>query len=278
MPTPPDLAALARTDPPAVSRGSATHAPPVYRSRLLDEALPGLRHGFTGAWPRLDDVDLARGTAALLGMGARLPWVFNQPHGADILALAEGAAPDRVPVIGYDGARARLGAADDPANSTICIKAADCVTVLAVYRGQRAYAALHAGWRGVAAGILPRLLDAWLGAPGTRATAAASDVRLAFGPHIRACCFEVRADCIAQFRAEDLDGAIVTRDGRTTLNLERVLRTQAAAYGVGEAQIEALPQCSRCTREGDAYPFASYRRAQQEGTLAGRNVAFIGPA
>jgi copper oxidase (laccase) domain-containing protein len=258
----------------------------VLQSERLARALPGLRHGFTFALARMDDAALGAELTARLGLGGS-PWLLDQPHGAGILDLGappyRGApiprGPDRVPVTGYDGSMARLGSpngaagAGAPTGPTLVIKAADCVTVLAVHSASGAYAALHAGWRGVAAGILPRLLTLWrergddLGA-----------VTLAFGPHIRSCCFEVREDCLARFSAADLAGAVETRSGSTTLDLERVLRTQAEAFGISAGRIDALPYCTRCTQVDGAHPFASHRRAQQEGRPAGRNLAYIGPA
>ena len=255
-------------------------------SALLRTALPGVRHGFSYAWPRLDDRALAGAAGLVLGLDADVPWIFDQPHGCEVLQIGRPAVaetcerrrhrPARLPVASYDGAMARRqpGRVGPPGGPTVLIKAADCVSVLAVHPDLDAYAALHAGWRGTAAGILPRLLSAWSTAGG-----GLSRVRLAFGPHIRACCFEVRADCLAQFRGEDLEGAVVERERATYLDLERVLRSQAAVFGVGGAQIEALPHCTQCYRDaGGAYAFASYRRAQREGRQAGRNIAFIGPA
>ncbi len=255
-------------------------------SELLRNALPGMRHGFSYGWPRLDDGALADAAGMLLGLDGEVPWIFDQPHGCKVLDIGGSSVggrmagpmltPPQAPVAGYDGAMARrqFRAAGPPFGPTVIVKGADCVSVLAVHPELDAYAALHAGWRGTAAGILPRLLQAWRAAGG-----GLGRVRIAFGPHIRACCFEVRSDCIAAFDSRDLDGAVVERERKTYLDLERVLRSQASAFGIGEEQIEALPFCTRCTRAAaGAYAFASYRRAQREGVPAGRNIAFIGPA
>lgn len=252
----------------------------------MRNALPGIRHGFSYGWPRLDDATLADTTGMLLGLDGEVPWIFDQPHGRELLDFRGDPGGGRMeeperrpaqrPVAGYDGAMARRQSRESgpPSGPTVIVKGADCVSVLAVHPELDAYAALHAGWRGTAAGILPRLLQAWRTAGG-----GLGRVRMAFGPHIRACCFEVRSDCIAQFDARDLAGAVVERERATYLDLERVLRSQASAFGIGAEQIEAVPFCTRCTRDAaGAYSFASYRRAQREGVPAGRNIAFIGPA
>lgn len=248
----------------------------------MQRAWPGLRHGFSFGWPRLDDADLRLALAETAGSDAESTWIFDQPHGREILDLGSGVAHEPAPaaalpvtVSGYDGATASAGGgAPAGTGTTLVVKAADCVSVLAVLPQHGLYAALHAGWRGTAAGILPRLLSLWQAQVGSL-----DDARLAFGPHIRACCFEVKADCIACFPEEDLRDAVAIRNGRTYIDLERVLRTQAAVFGLGDAQIEALPQCTYCSRDASgAFPFASYRRSQREGQFARRNIAFIGPA
>jgi len=316
---------------------------PTVQSQRLASALPSLRHGFTFALPRLDDAGMARELGERLGLGGG-PWLFDQPHGVEILdvgapsargtvepakpkpgvqewlsrdaaaAPRDALAPTRVPMQGYDGGMARLAAAGRPRQAgralargpntaqprgadrsmrgthgpsdgalcgpTLAIKAADCVPVLAVHPEARAYAALHAGWRGVAAGILPRLLSAW-----RRQGLPLSGVVIALGPHIRCCCFEVRGDCLARFPQSDLGGAVETRDGSTYLSLERVLTAQAGAFGIPPLRIEALPFCTCCYRADGIHPFASYRRAGRERGPAGdaepevlSNLAYIGPA
>ncbi len=276
-----------RASPHGRPESAAGESVAFLHAESLSNALPGVRHGFSFGCPRQDDGALARALGEALGAPAPagpLPWVFAQPHGTAVLDLdseharhslaGPGGVPLRLPVPDYDGAMASLAAGPGaPLAPTVMVKGADCVSVLAVHAGLGAYAALHAGWRGVAAGILPRLLSAWRARkvdPGA--------IRLAFGPHIRACCFAVREDCLARFTRGDLEGALTERNGAFHLSLERVLRTQAAVFGVAPEQIEALPHCTRCHRDAaGAYPFASFRRAQQEGRQVGSNVAFIGP-
>ena len=251
---------------------------PFIISEKLTVAMPHLRHGFTFGLPRLGDPEIAQEVRVALGGFQFAPWVFNQPHGPDILHVAgksgadrEGLSPEEVPVTGYDGGRGQLNGRS--AGPAFAIKAADCVTILAALPGVGAYAALHAGWRGVAAGILPRLLSEWRGEGGDL-----SEAVLVFGPHIRSCCFEVKEDCLSQFPMADLSGAVTANGGRTYLNLERVLRNQAAQFQIEGSQIEALDMCTCCHAVDGRHPFASYRRAQKEGRPAGRNLAFIGPA
>jgi copper oxidase (laccase) domain-containing protein len=153
----------------------------------------------------------------------------------------------------------------------LVVRSADCVPILAADPETGRVAALHAGWRGVAARILPRLLERW-----RNLGVALPKVRLALGPHIRACCFQVQEDCIRQFGPEDLAGARIDSNGRTTLDLERALINQAARFGVIERNISSLALCTDCHRDAEGRAtHASYRRANREGRLADRNLSFI---
>ena len=64
--------------------------------------------------------------------------------------------------------------------------AADCIPILFVDPEARICGAAHAGWRGTVAGIAPRVIDRM-----TALGARAERVRVALGPSIGPCCFEV---------------------------------------------------------------------------------------
>ena len=248
-------------------------AGPLIRAESLAGGLPGLLHGFTGEIPGRDLPALAgevRRLASLAGgRAAPPPVLLAQTHSAGIFALASGAAASPAqPVPGVDGA---LGSAVAP--GLIAVRAADCVPVLAVDGEVGAFAALHAGWRGIAAGIFPALLEALRGMG-----SGLGRLRVAFGPGIRVCCYEVGPECIAQFPAEQVESAVFTVNGATHLDLVAVLTRQAELQGVSTHQIELLPYCTSCYRSADGgHPFASYRRSRREGTsMASRNAAFIG--
>ncbi len=259
---------------PAPAQGDrpAREFPACLRAATLQSLGPRLIHGFSGGFPREDDARFA---------GQVRPWlereagplhgalaVMAQPHGreiADLDTLAPG--PSLVlPLPDVDGA-----CAGGRATPVLLVKSADCVPVLAVDPERGQVAALHAGWRGVAAGILPRLLARWRGQGSSLA-----QVRLVFGPHIRACCFAVRQDCLAHFAPDDLADAIAQRGEFTYLALETVLRGQARRAALTEDQVESLALCTDCHRspQGETV-FASYRRSGRAGERAGRNVSFI---
>ena len=144
--------------------------------------------------------------------------------------------------------------------------AADCIPLLFAEPAARVCGAAHAGWRGtvgrVAANVITRMVE--LGARPER-------IRVALGPSIGPCCFEVGPEVVAEFRAAfgDVPGMVVAGPRKDHIDLRVATRAVLERAGVPPAQIDDRPPCTRC--EGDR--FFSYRRDGKEG---GVHMAFIG--
>ena len=266
---------------PSAVPDSAAPRPAPLRAASLEDALPGLWHGFTARLPDPGITPFADALrAGLTGHGAdpRAPiYRLKQVHSPDLVVFPEHAgirnASDPPPPTSDEPEPPRAdGAILTHGAGAIAVQTADCVPILAVHRGRGEAAALHAGWRGAAAGILPRLLERWLAAGDSPAA-----IRLAFGPSIRACCYAVRQDCTGAFDPAHLRGAVTHREGRMYLELTRVLANQAMAHGLPADAIEILPHCTACHGEAARYPFASYRRDGRPGLpFRDRNASVIG--
>jgi purine-nucleoside/S-methyl-5'-thioadenosine phosphorylase / adenosine deaminase len=175
-----------------------------------------------------------------------------------------------------DGSPSPAGEADalvtDRPGLAVAVSTADCVPILVAAPAAGVVAAVHAGWRGTLAGIVSAVLDGLRARHGVRA----DEIRVALGPAIDGCCFEIERDIAARFA--DRFGADVWRawrDGRSgggvargTLDLRAVNRRLLVAAGVLDHAIELVGPCTCC---GDA-PFASYRR---DGANAGRQLSWI---
>jgi purine-nucleoside/S-methyl-5'-thioadenosine phosphorylase / adenosine deaminase len=133
----------------------------------------------------------------------------------------------------------------------LSVRTADCFPILLVDAGTRTVAAVHAGWRGTAARVIPAALE--------KMNATPAHTYAAIGPGIGACCYAVGDDVGRRF---GLSGA-----GR--VDLAGANRSQLIAAGVPESNIDALGGCTYC----DAERFYSYRR---EGDAAGRMISYIG--
>jgi YfiH family protein len=143
---------------------------------------------------------------------------------------------------------------------------ADCLPVLMAARDGRAVAAAHAGWRGLAAGVLEAAVQALC----TGAALTPVDITAWLGPCIGPRQFEVGADVLQAFGRHAADAAFVERrrpDGslRWRANLPLLAAQRLAAVGVADLVIDGS-----CTVE-DPSRFFSFRR---DG-LTGRMVAAV---
>jgi YfiH family protein len=174
---------------------------------------------------------------------------IRQVHGTHVRRLSEppSAAEPSVaePLEEADGqATSRPGLA--PAVLT-----ADCLPI--VIAGGGAVAVLHAGWRGLAAGIIPE------GVRALRELGAGGPLEAAIGPGAGSCCYEVGEEVHARFAAF----AELARSGRN-LDLAAIARAQLAQSGV-----EAVHDVGLCTICSDRSLFFSHRR---DGGVTGRQA------
>jgi YfiH family protein len=146
----------------------------------------------------------------------------------------------------------------------LSVRVADCVPVLLADRQGPAVAAVHAGWKGTAAGAVMVAVRALTSRFNTRP----EDVVAAIGPSIGACCYEVGPDVAAHFSAHPEASTWFSDAPRPHLDLWRANRDQLLRAGVPAAQIHVS---ALCTFDHPAL-FHSYRR---DGNQAGRLVAAI---
>ena len=145
---------------------------------------------------------------------------------------------------------------------------ADCVPILVAAEGGRVVAAIHAGWRGLACGVIAAAIEA------LRAESeGAPRLVAAIGPHIGACCYEVDEpvlEALAPAFGGDLAVALrPARPGHAWLDLGRLTHTALLRAGLAPDALGQLAgACTRC----DPVRFHSYRR---EGAAAGRLHHYI---
>ncbi len=244
----------------------------VLKSKLLDD--PQFIHGFperTGG--------LSVGARASLNLGHR--W-GDDPDRVDenrkLLGKHAGFdTADLVATRHVHGTRVwRVGAPlPDPAefDGLVCDHAgpvlgafaADCVPLLFANPKNGHIGAAHAGWRGTVGKIAARVIEE-LAALGS----SAADIRVALGPSIGACCFEVGPEVVAEFQAAfpGVTGLIVPGPNKQHIDLRRATRVTLEAAGVLPEHIDDTPPCTRCEPER----FFSYRR---DGAAGGVHMAFI---
>jgi YfiH family protein len=190
-----------------------------------------------------------------LGLPAGPAWL-SQVHGAEAVTLT-GAATDHTP-------RRTADASLTVAPGVVCaVLTADCLPVLFCHRAGTHVAAAHAGWRGLAAGVLEATVSALADAGATPASLLAW-----LGPAIGPAAYEVGAEVRDAFlRADPLAGDVFRpiRPGHWLLDLYAAARARLARAGV-----TAVTGGEYCTL-ADHERFYSHRR---DG-ITGRQATLI---
>jgi len=182
----------------------------------------------------------------------------KQVHGVAVATASDCAGPERPEADAVVSAEAGV---------RVAVVTADCVPILLASDDGRAVAAIHAGWRGLAAGVVEA------GAERLAALAGGRPLVAVIGPHIGPCCYEVDGPVIdamsrrraASFAASSTPG----RPGRVLLDLGRLARAALLSAGLAPGDVALLSDaCTRC----DPLRFHSYRR---DGPRAGRLTHYI---
>jgi YfiH family protein len=202
--------------------------------------------------------DVIRNRGALRASIGGMPICFlRQVHGTGVHRL-ERSADAQTP----EGAEPEADAAVVRCcGVAACVLAADCLPVLLADRAGTVVAAAHAGWRGLAAGVLERTLEA-MAVPATELSAW-------LGPCIGPGAFEVGPEVRAAFRAADPEAVAGFRPGRPGRwhgDLALLARQRLARAGVGQIGSAGIDV------HADASRFYSHRR---DAGRTGRQAALI---
>jgi YfiH family protein len=162
-----------------------------------------------------------------------------QVHGCVVERVAALPAPDAKRREADGQATALQGAG-------VMVLAADCLPV--ALGSASAVAMVHAGWRGLAAGVLRSGVEA------LRRLGGEEQILAVIGPGAGACCYEVGQEVRALFGATDPD--------ERAIDLRAIAREHLIAAGV--TQVREVGACTICDER-----FFSHRR---EGARAGRQA------
>ncbi len=182
---------------------------------------------------------------------ARPVWL-RQVHGVHVLRLAGDNEAADIPA----------DAAWTDARGLACtVQVADCLPVLFALSDGRAVAAAHAGWRGLAAGVLETTVATMCRGAGAQP----ADVRAWLGPCIGPRQFEVGADVLEAFGRDSrrfVHRARPDGSARWLADLQGLAQDRLAAAGVDT--VTATPACT----VEDASAFFSFRRDGVTGRMA----------
>lgn len=141
-------------------------------------------------------------------------------------------------------------------NVVCAVATADCLPVLIWDVRERVVAAVHAGWRGVAAQIVPETI-AYI-----RDEFPDSDLRVAMGPAMAASCYEVGDEVVTACGKTVSDIAsylTATRPGHHLIDLKGIVVEQLERHGITSNCIEDTAICTHCNSQ-----YASFRRGDRQ--------------
>lgn len=204
----------------------------------------GVAVRFTGRGSAAERLDADQALRRAAAPAPEVAWL-RQVHAAAVLEAAAGQCGEGDALV------------TRRPDLALAVATADCVPIL--LGAADAVAAVHAGWRGVAAGVVTAAV-ARLGGDARRLTAW-------IGPAIGACCYEVGYEVAAPVAAASAPEILSPGPrGRPHLDLVAAVWRQLEEAGVGA--VLPLLRCTRC----DAERLWSYRR---DGPGTGRNWAYV---
>jgi len=174
------------------------------------------------------------------------PYWLNQVHGTEVIELTERVDP-QVPLTAD-------GAWTQQPRLVCAVLTADCLPLLLTNERGDQVAAVHAGWRGMADGIIETAVSQLDEEP--------SKVLAWAGPCIGPAAFEVGEEVREQLGGSDRAYLPSSNTGKLLANLYLLAQQRLAAIGV--TQYSHSPMCTYV----DETCFFSYRRNGQCGRMA----------
>ena len=192
-----------------------------------------------------------------IGCGQREHCGVRQVHGSTVRIARQGEPFE-------NGVAADALVANDPSR-TVGIKYADCVPILLATEDGTAVAAVHAGWRGILAGVLPAAVTEL-----AKLTTGSPRLLAAVGPCVSTDAFEVGPEVVAGFVVYFGPNAPVHQNNhKHHIDLRQAVLLQLQGCGISPESIDLTDCCTFASSD----EFFSHRR---DGMLTGRMAAVIG--
>lgn len=190
----------------------------------------------------------------------------NQVHGDTVrvcTAADAGSGLERKPDYEADGL------ITDVPGLCLVVFSADCLPILLHDPVRRVVAAVHAGWRGTANGIVERACEKMRDLYGCRS----EDIRAAIGPGISRCCFETGEDVPNAMTSALGAGALKFIEahpgGKFRVDLKGINTFRLLRQGLTEDHIAVSPDCTVCLHDKYwSHRFTKGERGSQGAAIA----------
>lgn len=234
--------------------------PHFVQSSLL-RSVPGVYHAFLGVDP-VEGRGRRERLREVFSLAPETVGTLKQVHSASVLSFEPGDGD-------VTGGWKREGDAlwTESRGTGVGIHTADCVPILLAHRKIPVAASVHAGWRGLAAGIVEetvRVLAARFGG------ATVKEIVAVAGPCARGCCYEVGEETAEALRGLPGEASLLRKGkapGKWTADLQGIAIAALQDAGIPAAQTEAAGPCTICSPR-----FHSFRR---EKSTTARQLSFL---
>lgn len=167
----------------------------------------------------------------------------NQVHGAVVrnITLAD-TKTDLYHRLGYEGD----GMMTAIPGVTLVVFSADCIPVLLCDPVRKVIAAVHAGWRGTASGVVTVAVEQMK----ARYDCRPEDILAAVGPGIGPCCFETHEDVPNAMMSAVASPALpyikIKENGKFSVDLKGINAKRLELAGLDPANIAVSTDCTAC--------------------------------
>lgn len=142
----------------------------------------------------------------------------------------------------------------------LSIQVADCIPIYLFDKQSHNIGLVHAGWRGVTAGIIENSIERM-----KELDSISTNIKVLLGPSIRQCCFEVGLEVGKLFDGKFQE---IGKGDRTQLDLQGVVMQKLINMDIQRKNISDINECTCCSDQ-----YHSFRR---DGNKAGRMIAMMG--
>jgi YfiH family protein len=149
-------------------------------------------------------------------------------------------------------------------NVGLGVLTADCVPVILYDAKKQVIAAVHAGWRGAIAGIMPKAFEQMK----SLYNSAGQDMKIFIGPSAKICCYQVREDFLGIIPVEFAKDVMIKKEAQWYFDTVQLIALQMKKAGIAPASINTdFNFCTICDQR-----FFSHRR---QNLNAGRQITIV---
>ena len=186
----------------------------------------------------------------LIGLNPDNLIFINQIHSSKVIKVNSPGIYDAVDGIINEG------------GNLICsIKVADCLPVFFVNNNSKTIGLVHAGWRGLASGIINEFMKSI-----DKNKENTSDYYVLIGPSIQSCCFEIKDDVLAFFDSRFYKQI---ENNQYKVDLQTWAVAQLIDAGIEKSNISVINRCTYCLN-------TIYHSFRRNGPNSGRMYALLG--